>query len=225
MKQLILIALFAGFGYTTLSAQSVPEYTQKEIKQIIKDRKDAVNLSKKEICKRAIKEAKRQAKALKKDGWKAAPGSISLEKQLSNLLLRQYEMNGRFPAYIIGKSSATSGSYAVSRKMAITRARVEIATNIEAEVVALTEITDSNVELTREEVQTIAKMIDTSKQLVQQSIGRTDVIFEAYREVDSKTTEVQVGITYDGQMARSTMLKLFGEDESKIKQKLEELTK
>lgn len=207
-------------------AQSSSNYgiERKAQKEIIKERKEAAKLSKKAIETKAVKEAKKQAKELKKDGWKAAPGSVSLEKQISNLLLRQYELDGNFPKYIIGKSSASASSYGVARKQAITRARVEVATNMEAEIAALTENTDSNVELNANEVQTVAKMLDTSKQLVQQKIGRTEVVFEAYRNVDGNT-EVQVGITYDGSIAKSVILELFEKDNAEIKQKLEELTK
>lgn len=228
MKKLValwIIGFLMGLP-CVMFAQSSSNYEieRKAQKEIIKERKEAAKLSKKAIETKAVKEAKKQAKALKKDGWKAAPGSVSLEKQISNLLLRQYELDGNFPKYIIGKSSASASSYGVARKQAITRARVEVATNMEAEIAALTENTDSNVELNANEVQTVAKMLDTSKQLVQQKIGRTDVVFEAYRNVDGNT-EVQVGITYDGSIAKSVILELFEKDNAEIKQKLEELTK
>lgn len=217
MKKLLLLLLAFMPILNTSFAQSQSQ------KQIIKERKETAKLTEKAIEKKAIKEAKTQAKELTKDGWKAAPGSLSLEKQLSNLLLRQYEMKGNFPTYIIGKSSAVAASYGVARRQAIARARLEIATNIGAEVAALTEMTDVNTELSAGEVETVAKMVDTSKQLVQQSIGKTDIVFEAYREKDNKT-EVQIGLTYDGKLAKSTILDLFDKDNAEIKQKLEKLT-
>lgn len=200
---------------------SLPGQSQE---QLIKERKKAAKLAEKTINAKVLKDARKQAKELKKEGWKAAPGSLPLEKQLSNLLLMQYEMSGNFPKYIIGKSAATGGSYGVARRQASTRARLEIATNMNAEIAALTENTDANTELSKGEAETVAKMVDASKQLVQQSIGKTDVVFEAYREV-AGNTEVQIGLAYDGKLARATLLKLFEKDNAEIRRKLDELTK
>lgn len=222
MKRLPLVMLMM-LSMSTAFAQNddVANPTQKEI---IKERRETAKLTAKAMDTKILKDAKKQAKAMKKAGWQEAPGSLPLEKQLSNLLLRQYELNGRFPAYIIGKSSAKASTYGVARKQAITRARVEIATNMGAEIAALTESTDANTELSDGEVETIAKMVDTNKQLVQQSIGKTDIVMEAYREVDGKT-EVQVGLSYDGKMAKDTLLKLFEKENEQIKQKLDNMTK
>lgn len=179
-------------AFTVAFAQSSELESQM---QIIKERNATAKLTDKEIEKKAIKEARKQAKALEKDGWKPAPGSLSLDKQLSNLLLKQYEMHGNLPVYIVGKSSARSTSYGMARKQAIARARVEIATNMKAEVASLTEISDANTELSNGEVETMAKMVDTSKQLAQQSIGKTDIVFEAIRE-KGNVVEVQIGLVY-----------------------------
>lgn len=221
MKRLLLLLFLVQCSFIMAYPQNGTT-SDATITQNIKERRDMSKLSNQEIEQKSVREAKKQAKELKKDGWKAAPGSLPLEKQLAELLFRQYAMNGNFPKYIIGKSSARAGSYGVARRQATARARVEIATAMGAEIAALTEITDANTELSAGEVATVAKMVDTSKQLVQQSIGKTDIIFEAYREVNGNT-EVQIGLSYDGNLAKQTILGLFEKENAEIKGKLEKI--
>lgn len=221
MKRYLLLLFFVQLPFMVISAQTESS-ASKSADQVIKERREVSKLSEEAVEKKSIGEAKKQAKALKKDGWKPAPGSASLDRQLTELLLRQYATQGNFPKYIIGKSSARAGSYGVARRQATARARLEIATALGAEVAALTEMTDANTELTAGEAATVAKVVDTSKQLVQQSIGKTDIVFEACREVNGNT-EVQIGLSYDGNLAKQAILKLFDKDNAEIKDKLEKL--
>ena len=77
-------------------------------------------------------------------------------------------------------------------------------------------------EFTGGEAETIAKTVETSKAMVQQSLGRTDAIMEIYREKDGKA-EVQIAVSCDGGRAKAEILKLFGEEEKELKAKLEKL--
>lgn len=221
MKRCLLLLFLVQYSFLLVYSQTDVSTTA-ATNQVIEERREVSKLTDQAIEQKAARNAKKQAKELKKSGWKAAPGSQPLDKQLADLLLRQYAMDGNFPKYIIGKSSARAGSYGVARRQAAARARVEIATAMGAEVAALTEVTDANTELSAGEVATVAKMVDTSKQLVQQSIGKTDIIFEAYREINGNT-EVQIGLSYDGKLAKQTILSLFDKDNAEIKQKLEKL--
>lgn len=110
----------------------------------------------------------------------------------------------------------------MARKQALARARVDVAATMSVEIAALTESTESTTELTGGEAETIAKTVETSKAMVQQSLGRTDAIMEIYREKDGKA-EVQIAVSYDGGRAKAEILKLFGEEEKELKAKLEKL--
>ena len=68
----------------------------------------------------------------------------------------------------------------------------------------------------------MAKMMETSQTLVQQSIGRTNVVYEIFREVDGKT-EVRVAVSYDGNAAKETLIKLFDEDNAELRAKLQRM--
>ncbi len=84
------------------------------------------------------------------------------------------------------------------------------------EVAPLTEETETNIELSSGEVETIAKMVDSSQSMLQQSLGRTEVVFDIIREVNGKTEE-RVAVSYSGSQAKSLLLNIFDSEEMKQK--------
>ncbi len=193
-----------------------------EQKEIIKERQAMSKLTRKQVEENVWKQSKKQAKEWKKEGWKSSPGTPSLEQQANDAMMYQYEMDGEFPRYIIGRSSAVSSSYAIARKHAIARARLDIASSIQTEVAELIENTDFNTEMSAGEIETAGKIVATGQQLVQQTLGRTNVVFEAYRERNGKV-EVMVNVEYEGRAAKSTVMKLFENEGDELRQKMENL--
>lgn len=110
----------------------------------------------------------------------------------------------------------------MARKQALTRARVDVASQMKLEIAALTEETDMNTELSAGEVETVAKMVDTSQTMIQQSLGRTEVVLDIMRTTGGKT-ESQVAVSYDGNLAKETLLSIFEKEDAQIKQKLQDL--
>lgn len=218
MKKVVIMTLIALLGSATSFAQSEKDVdpSTPTPEQVVKARRQEAKLAKSLIEQKATKDAKKQAKLLKKQGWKSAPGTLSLEKQLTELYILEHTYDGNFPKYIIGRSSASSSSAALARKQALTRARVDVASQIKLEVAALTEETDTNIELSSGEVETIAKMVDSSQTMLQQSLGRTEVVFDIIREMNGKTEE-RVAVSYSGSQAKSLLLNIFDSEEMKQK--------
>ena len=218
MKKVVIMTLLALFSSATSFAQSNKDVdpSAPTPEQVVKARRQAAKLAKALIEQKATKDAKKQAKQLTKQGWKSAPGTLSLEKQLTELYILEHTYKGNFPKYIIGRSSASSTSAALARKQALTRARVDVASQIKLEVAALTEETDTNIELPSGEVETIAKMVDSSQSMLQQSLGSTEVVFDIIREVNGKTEE-RVAVSYSGSQAKSLLLNIFDSEERKQK--------
>lgn len=216
MKKIVsLVFLLLVLGIPAIKAQSTAE----EQKGVIAERKALAKLTEKDLQNRLLKRAKKDAKALARDGWKPTPGSADLAQQISEFRLKQYQLSGLFPKYIVGRGTAVAATLGMARKQALARARLDIASAMEIEVAALTESTESNTELTGGEAETIAKTVETSKSIVQQSLGRTEVVLELYRELDRKV-EVQVAVSYDGARAKSEILGLFDNEAAELKGKL-----
>ena len=111
---------------------------------------------------------------------------------------------------------------ALPHKLQISLHSHEGASQMKLEVAALTEETDMNTELSAGEVETVAKMVDTSQTMIQQSLGRTEVVLDIMRTTGGKT-ESQVAVSYDGNLAKETLLSIFEKEDAQIKQKLQDL--
>ena len=186
-------------------------------KELIKERKKIAKMTRKQVEANSWKEAKKVAKQLKKDGWKPMPGSPTLEMQQNDLLMRRYEQGEGFPRYILGSGQAFANVAGVARKQAEARARAALATNIGSEVASLVEEATTNVEYSSTDQETISKFVDTNMSKVQQSIGRTEVVFQAFREVNG-SVEVLVYVCYDGARAKKDILNMFDEDHKEMRE-------
>ena len=165
--------------------------------------------NKKVLIKQVKKEAKKQAKTLKKDGWKVAVGAAPIRTQLQELFLR--ERGGSsvgMKQYIVGKSEAMSSSYAEARKLAIARAKEELASSLRTEVSALMSSSTINVQGNALDVQTDQRDESKAKQLIDQSLEETEVVMELYREVNNNT-QFQIGVSYENSMAKTILRQMI----------------
>ena len=87
-----------------LAAFTMGAYAQTS-KEIAKERREIRKLSKAEFNEKASKDARKEAKRLKKEGWQAAPGALPMEKQLDKSYLMQQEYDeDLFPKYLMGEA-------------------------------------------------------------------------------------------------------------------------
>jgi len=189
---LIAIVLLGILGSTNISAQN--------LKQLEKDRKV--------LMKQVKKEAKKQARVLKKDGWKVAVGGAPMRTQLQELFLRERGGSVGLKQYVVGKSEAMSGSYAEARKLAIARAKEELASSLKTKVAALMSSSTINVQGNALDVQTDQRDESKAKQLIDQSLEETEVVMELYREVNNNT-QFQIGVSYENSMAKTILRQMI----------------
>ena len=222
MKKLLLMFFLTLMCGVTVYGQDSAEMSDAQLRQAAKARREVMKQTRKAIESKCLKDAKKQAKALKKDGWRPAIGTAPMERQLSDYLMRQYEQSGAYPRYITAQGSAISGAYSTARKAAEMRARTGIAATMHAELSELAEDAHSNGELTTADVETITKFMSTGKQLVNQSMGRTEVMLDIYRERDG-VVEAWVGVSYDGTRAKADIMREFEGESAELRAKLEQM--
>lgn len=215
---LIAICMFTGTlsGYAQLSKEQ-----KKERKEIAKSTKSQLN-------EKATKAARKEAKNLKKEGWKNAPGALPIDKQLDKSYLMQYEYDGdMYPKYIMGEAMSIGGNYDGAKMQALELAKQNLAGQIQTEVTALIENTVANEQLKAEEAETITRSVMAAKNLISQSLGRTIPIVELYRTLQNKNKEVLVRIAYSGdaakKIARDAIKKNLEERGDSLHKKLDQL--
>lgn len=186
-----------------LIVSSISAQTQVEI---MRERKWIVQQTKQELNTKVNKETKKEAKRLKKEGWKVAPGALPLEKQLERSYLMHYEYDANlFPKYIMANAQSIGENYDNAKTTAMALAITNLAEQIQTEVMAVIENTMLNQQITAEDATSITETVKASKNLIAQSIGRVITVVECYRVLDNNNREVMVRVAYNGDTAKQTL--------------------
>ena len=214
----ILICAIALFCLTTST-------TAQTAKEVQKQRKEIYKMSKEELNQKATKDA-RKAKEYKKEGWKAAPGALPLEKQLDRLYLMRMEVDAdMYPKYLTGEAMSIAESYDAAKIQAMELARLNLAGQLQSEVTALVENSVGNQQMSREEAASITQTIMESKALFSQNLGRVVPVLECYREKDNKNKEVRVVISYNTEMAKRLIRQELEKKGEQLRSKFDQIQK
>ena len=184
MKKLTyLVALCVAFSFVgTMQSQ-----TEKEIK--------------KEINQKALKDARKEAKSLKKEGFTVAPGQMPMDKQIENTWFKRYEMtDDGAPMYFVADARAVGETHSTAKMQAYEVAKINLAGQIGTEVAGLVETTLANAQLNSEDAASVTETVANFKSKVVSDMGRTLTFFEASRNID-KNTEVTVTLGYSYETA------------------------
>lgn len=205
LTAVIVLALSLACGAATVTSQN--------LKQQQKERQELRKATKKELNEKASKDARKEAKRLSKDGWKTAPGSLPLEKQLDRSYLMQFEYDeDGFPKYFMAEAMSTGGNYDAAKMQALELAKQNLAGQIQTEVTALIENTVANDQLEQGEATSLTRSVMGSKNLISQSIGRVVPVVEAYRQTANNNREVLVRIAYNSDMAKAAVKKAMRQE-------------
>lgn len=170
-----------------------------------------------EIKDKAVKEARKEAKTFKKQGYYVAPGALPMEKQIEKAWMKQYEEDDSgYTKYVVATGNSVAGSQSAAKLQATELAKVELAGTISTQVAALIENSVANNQIANDDAVTVTKMVAASKSIIAQEIGRIITLFEIYRHV-GKNVESSVRIAYSSEMAVAAAKKV-------VRKKLEEET-
>ncbi len=199
-------------------------HAQQDYKEFMKERKEMAKFTRDELNAKASKDARKEAKKLKKEGWTVAPGGLPLEKQLDRVYMMQSDMDYTtgFPKFIRGNATAVGQNYEAAKLQAMSLAKLDLAGNISTEVAGLIDNRLSNKETTPGEATSTVESVMAAKNLIAQEIGRTIVALEIYRELKTNNKEVRVMIFYNAEMAKEAAKKGIREDLEKKSDKLAE---
>ena len=128
---------------------------------------------------------------------------------MDNSYLKQQEFDDDlFPKYIMADGKSIGENYEAARAAATSLAISTLAGQIQTEVAALIENTIANKQLAPQEAASIVETVQSSKNLITQSIGRTLPLVECYRELKKNgNIEVLVRIAYSEKMAKEAVKK------------------
>ena len=186
---LLLISIFL-LGNNVIIAQTTKE-EKKEQKEQKKDQQE----TKDELYKKAGKIARKEEKKLIKQGWQTM--GLPIAKQLEQTWMKMYETepNG-YPRYIWAQEMVTANTYAAAQSQADNIAKLRIASQISSSIGALVDIALANQEISAKEAASITKVVENSKILVSQKLGRVFKTMEIFKIVDGNY-QIRTTICYD----------------------------
>lgn len=221
MKNLTKVALLLLVASIGLMAPSV-SVASNPTKEQLKERQAIKKMTKAELNEKASKDARKEAKELKKQGWKATPGSLPIERQLDRCYLMQMEYDDDFnPKYIMGEGMSVGEVYDAAKMQAIELAKQQIISKIESDMASIITNDVSNKQMTSEQAASIAESVNKSKTIIKQKLNRVLTVMEVYRTLGNSNKEVLVRIAYNAGSATDIAKKAIKED---LKAKGEALT-
>lgn len=162
----------------------------------------------KQIKEKALKQARKEAKKLEKQGYKVPVGQLPLAKQLENSWQAQYEIDADGTPYYFMASATTIGSNYTSANMQSTNtAKLDIAGQIQTQIAALVEAKIANNEISANDAVAINSFVSASKSVINNTLGRVIKFVEIYRTLENGNIESMVTLGYNTEIATKEAVK------------------
>jgi hypothetical protein len=217
-KILLILSVILAVSTMSCKVKDRAAYAQnkKETRQI-----------KKSIKKRAIREARKQARQYKKAGWKVNPGSLPLEKTLEQAWIKQMELDDKGNTkYITSDGNGIAGNKTAAELQAIETGKLQLAGMLETRVAALVSANIANTELSNQEAETVTEVIGNSKNIIAKQMGYINPYFKMFRRLNNGNVEVQVKLFYNAEEAEVMAKKAIKKElKTKLKKNEEDLKK
>jgi hypothetical protein len=178
--------------------------------------------------KEVMKQARKEAKVYKKEGFKTFIGGIPLDKQLENAWLKtNFKNDAGVKEYIVTNARVIGGNASAAKMQALHLAKVEMAGLISSNIASLIESSTANNELSQQEAVSANNALQASKELITADLGRVFNEIEIYREMPNKNVEVMVCLSYSSQqaleIAKKNMAAKLEDKTEALHQKLDKL--
>ena len=208
MKKLFLIFLSCMIG---LGATS--QTNSKDLRADLKDK--------------AIREARKEARSMEKDGWAVAPGSLPLAKVLENTWMKQVTQddNGNVK-YIYADGNAVAETKSVAEMQAIELGKLQLAGLIQTNMSSLISANIGNAQLSTQDAASVTEIVQSAKNMIAMELGYVDPSFKLFRNIGKDKIEVQVRLFYDTKQSLEIAKKVVRQElKDKLKLNEEKLEK
>lgn len=179
---------------TTATAQTAMELARQQ------QELNVINM--KMLNAKPTKQAKKQAKELKAEGWTVPAGDIDIAQQVTRSQLYSAELttdeSGNVTKrYIMQTAQQTAGTYNSGYAAARAAAQTELAAMLKTELVTAMQQKLDNSQSNAQMATTIDKFNQRSRMIVDQTLTNAIPVLAIYRRLPNNNFEVQVRIAFD----------------------------
>ncbi len=194
MKKLISLVVVMMVTVTSSFAQSSMD--------LAKQQAELNEFHMKMLNAKPSKDAKKQAKELKKEGWTSPAGEKTIERQITESQLYAMEMmtdeNGDLTKrFIMQTAVQTSGSYNAAYAAARANAQVELAAMLKTQIASAMQQKVDNTQSSDISAVTVDKFNQRSKAIVDETLTHSIPVLAVYRRLSNNLFEVQVRLAFD----------------------------
>lgn len=211
--------LLSGTGVSAQTLATKKEYRSYERHE---------NFLNRQIKDKAVKQARKEAKKLRKQGYAAPVGKLPIEKQLEKSWQCQYEIdqNG-YPFYFIATAKTVGSNYSAAQMQAVNLAKLDLAGQIQTRVNQLIETKVANNEISSGDAASLNSFVSASKSVISNTLGRVLILVEIYKVLENGNNEVQVTLGYNSELAMAEAIKAvqktMGGDADRLMKELDSL--
>lgn len=194
MKKLFSLFVMAMMLVTGANAQSAADLARQQ--------QELNDIMRKSLNAKPTKDAKKQAKELKKQGWVVPAGERSIEQQITESQFLGAELmsdeNGApTKRFIQHTGVSTAGTYNAAYAAGRSNAQVEIANMLETEIAAAMQGKLDNAQQNAVNATTVEKFNQRIRAIVHESLSNSIPVLAIYRVLPNNNYEVQVRIAFD----------------------------
>ena len=190
----ILFFVAAFMIAATAKAQTAIEMAQQQ------QELNAINM--KMLNAKPTRQAKKQAKELKAEGWTVPAGDVDIAQQVTKSQLYSAELitdeDGNITKrYIMQTAQQTAGTYNAGYAAARAAAQTELAAMLKTELVSAMQQKLDNSQSDALSATTIDKFNERSRMIVDQTLTNAIPVLSIYRRLPNNNFEVQLRIAFD----------------------------
>jgi hypothetical protein len=177
--------------------------------------------AKKEINKKAMKLAKKDAKKYRKAGWDVSPGSLPMEKLLEQAFIKaEIKTEKGNSKYLNADGNGVGETKTAAETQALAIAKLALASQIESNIGALISTAVGNEQLNNNDAASITQVLSNSKEIIAQNLGYIEPSFKISRVVpgNKDNTEVSIKVFYEVEQSLNIAKRVIKEQ---LKDKLE----
>ena len=189
------------FSFMVMALIATTSFAQSAT-QLAKQQAELNAIHMKMLNAKPTKNAKKQAKELKKEGWTVPAGEKSIEQQITESQLYGAELmtdeNGNTTKrFILETAVQTAGTYNAGYAAARANAQAELAAMLKTQIVSAMQGKLDNSQNSSVSAVTIDKFNQRSRVIVDETLSNSLPVLAVYRRLQNNNFEVQVRIAFD----------------------------
>ena len=154
--------------------------------------------------KKQIKAIKGEIAQWQSEGWKIAPGNLSMAEQI--LMQKEYMKRtdeAGEPLYTFSESSAVGQTYKAAQFAAMRGVKIAASDEFESEITSIIEQDLANKQQALDRAVSVDKVLSRTKEVLSNRLPRGIKIISVYRELKTKNIEVRLMYAYNYNQVKS----------------------